>query len=235
MILNQSFFFSDWKPQVWQHQFLLLKTTIWSETASSHQHQGAHYSQQGLFFFMCLNSQRQCKKSMYKPNPDTRIMLACAIHGQMHRHLRDCAPSPHRLEVGKCQKDAWVQLSMVVSEMQPLTSIMLAEQSHLSRNTWKSKRRATLLVLQCRPHSYHRRRWGNLASTACLLSAPHSDLLATTSLTLQTEKVIMLAELKQSWSCVAIEHEELAIETEAEGWGGDTVTKKPPEGKAEGM
>lgn len=51
MILNQSFFFSDWKPQVWQHQFLLLKTTIWSEIASSHQHQGPHYSRQGIFFF----------------------------------------------------------------------------------------------------------------------------------------------------------------------------------------
>lgn len=180
MILNQSFF-SDWKPQVWQHQFLLLKTTIWSEIASSHQHRGPHYSRQGFFFFlMCLSSQRQCKKFMYKPNPDTRIMLACAIHGKTHRHLRDCALSPNRLEVGKCQKDVWVQLSMVVSETQPLTSIMLAEQSHLSRNTWNSKSRATLLVLQCQSQSYHKRRWGNLASTVCLLSAPHSDLLATT-------------------------------------------------------
>lgn len=137
---------------------------------------------------------------MYRSNPDIRIMLACAIHGQMHRHLCDCAPRPLRLEVGKCQKDAWVQLSTVVSEMQPLTSIMLAEQSHLSRNTWKSKRGATLLVLQCRSHSYHKRRWGNLASTACLLSAPRSDLLATTSLMLRTAEVIMFEELKQSWS-----------------------------------
>ena len=58
-----------------------------------------------FFFLMCLSSQRQCKKFMYKPNPDTRIMLACAIHGKTHRHLRDCALSPNRLEVGKCQKD----------------------------------------------------------------------------------------------------------------------------------
>lgn len=146
MILNQSFF-SDWKPQVWQHQFLLLKTTIWSEIASSHQHRGPHYSRQGFFFFLtCLSSQRQCKKFIY---------------------------------------------------------------------TWNSKSRATLLVLQCQSQSYHKRRWGNLASTVCLLSVPHSDLLATTSLTLQTAEGIMLAELKQSWSCVAIEHEELAIETEA--------------------
>lgn len=208
MILNQSFF-SDLKPQVWQHQFLEWNCLIPSASGPS------LFSTGHFFFLMCLNSQKQCKKSMYKPNPDTRIMLACAIHGKTYRHLHDCALSPNRLEVGKCQKDAWVQLSMVVSETQPLTSIVLAEQSHLSRNTWNSKSRATLLVLQCQSQSYHKRRWGNLASTVCLLSAPNSDLLATTSLMLQTAEVIMLAELKQSWSCVAIEHEGLAIETEA--------------------
>ena len=58
------------------------------------------------FFFFNVSELPKTMQEVYvQAQPDTRIVLACAIHGKTHRHLRDCALSPNRLEVGKCQKD----------------------------------------------------------------------------------------------------------------------------------
>lgn len=86
---------------------------------------------------------------------------------------------------------------MAVSETQPhiyhVGRAIPSEQKHLELKEQSNIVGPTMPVPEL-----SQKEVGNLASTVCLLSAPNSDLLATTSLMLQTAEVIMLAELKQS-------------------------------------
>lgn len=143
----------------------------------------------------------------------------CATHGQLHRLLCDCARSPW----DSCRTGWRKESARRTSEHNwewPICELHTWHKLHWHRNPiWAATPGSEephnfviKLVLQCQSRAYQKRRWGNLANTACLPPALNSDPFATPPLNRKQQKKeftlaklrIQEAKLKQDWSCVAM-------------------------------
>lgn len=135
---DQSFFFNDWKPQIWQYQFLFLKTTIWSEIHLTLWMSRPSLFPMGDFFVFSVFELPKTEQDIsVQPNQDTRIEPA-----QLHRPWCDygqpTGQQQDRPGGGKYKVDTWAELTVACLRVS-LTFGSRWYSNPLERNTWKPK------------------------------------------------------------------------------------------------